>query len=105
MKLLNKMFRDHFNVPDFETVKIPDKAYVELYNQTMRYGLGRHNLQVDVDKYILIVKLYATISMDSLYVTVLDVQMIDENCAGIDDENCAGIDNDFDVDGFEEMFT
>ncbi len=96
MKLLNKMFREHFNVPDFERVKIPDKAYVELYNQTMRKGLGNHALQVDVDKYILIVKLYATISEGSLYVTVLDVQMIDENCAGID--------NDFDVDGFQEMF-
>ena len=91
------MFKDHFTFTDFETVKIPDKAYVELYKQTMRKGLGRHDLQVDVDKYILIVKLYATISMDSLYVSVLDVQMIDENCAGID--------NDFDVDGFEEMFT
>ncbi len=97
MKLLNKMFRDHFTFTDFETVKIPDKAYVELYNQTMRKGLGNHALQVDVDKYILIVKLYATISEGSLYVSVLDVRMIDEDCAGID---C-----DFDIDGFEEMFT
>ncbi len=113
---INKLFRDHFNVvPDFERVKVPDKAYVELYNKILKKGAGRHEIHIAIGKYNLMIDVvvttheehtyggsddygnYEPINLSSYEISVIDYGMIDIDLAGI---NC-----NFDVDAFENMFT
>ena len=78
---------------EFEKIKVPDRAYVELYRQGVALPSGQHNIQADVGDYILIVKAWFTPG----HAEVIDYFMIDETCEHIDCE--------FDMDAFEEMFT
>ena len=111
---INKMFKDHFNVPDFETVKIPDRAYVELYNQVLKKGAGEHTVETTVGKYNLSVDVVVTIhekhttggsddygNREQLNLSSYEVRA--EGFCMEDDKG--GINCNFSIDDFENMFT